>query len=169
MWLQDNRLYSDDISERIHEGLRLLVEDELTIAFVGEYSRGKTELINALFFSDFGQRMLPSQAGRTTMCPTELFFDRIRQENYLLLLPIETRVGELSLQQLRAQPERWLKHQLDPENPDQMRQILEEVARVKSVTPASARMLGFDEQMLELELDRANPGGSCSSLLPPLH
>jgi cell division FtsZ-interacting protein ZapD len=84
-------------------------------------------------------------------------------------LPIETRVGELSLQQLRAQPERWLKHQLDPENPDQMRQILEEVARVKSVTPASARMLGFDEQMLELELDRANPGGSCSSLLPPLH
>lgn len=73
LWLQDNRLYSDDISERIHEGLRLLVEDELTIAFVGEYSRGKTELINALFFSDFGQRMLPSQAGRTTMCPTELF------------------------------------------------------------------------------------------------
>jgi len=58
LWLQDNRLYSDDISERIHEGLRLLVEDELTIAFVGEYSRGKTELINALFFSDFGQRML---------------------------------------------------------------------------------------------------------------
>lgn len=156
LWLQDNRLYSDDISKRIHEGLRLLVEDELTIAFVGEYSRGKTELINALFFSDFGQRMLPSQAGRTTMCPTELFFDRNHQENYLLLLPIETRVGELSLQQLRAQPERWLKHQLYLENPDQMRQILEEVARVKSVTPTSARMLGFDEQMLEP--DRANPG-----------
>jgi predicted GTPase len=156
LWLQDNQLFSDDISERIHEGLRLLVEDELTIAFVGEYSRGKTELINALFFSDFGQRMLPSQAGRTTMCPTELFFDRIHQQNYLLLLPIETRMGELSLQQLRAQPERWSKHQLDPETPDQMRQILEEVARVKSVTLASARMLGFDEQMLEL--DRANPG-----------
>lgn len=156
LWLQDNRLYSDDISERIHEGLRLLIEDELTIAFVGEYSRGKTELINALFFSDFGQRMLPSQAGRTTMCPTELFFDRTRQDNYLLLLPIETRMGELSLQQLRAQPECWLKHQLDLENPDQMRQILEEVARVKSVTPASARLLGFDEHMLEL--DRINPG-----------
>ena len=87
LWLQDNRLYSDDISERIHEGLRLLVEDEL---------------IYALFFSDFGQRMLSSQAGRTTMCPTELFFDRNHQENYLLLLPIETRVGELSLQQLRG-------------------------------------------------------------------
>jgi hypothetical protein len=156
LWLQDNQLYSEDVSERIQEGLRLLVEDELTIAFVGEYSRGKTELINALFFSNFGQRMLPSHAGRTTMCPTELFFDRASQENYLLLLPIETRVGELSLQQLRLQPERWLKHQLDPENPDQMRQILEEVARVKSVTPASARTLGFDEQMLET--DRANPG-----------
>lgn len=156
LWLQDNQLYSDDIARRIQEGLQLLVDDELTIAFVGEYSRGKTELINALFFSTYGQRILPSQAGRTTMCPTELFFDRTHQDNYLLLLPIETRVGELSLQQLRAQPERWLKHALDPENPDQMRETLSEVARVKSVTSASARVLGFDEQMLEP--DRANAG-----------
>ena len=92
---------------------------------MGEYSRGKTELINALFFSEYGQRMLPSQAGRTTMCPTELFFDRTSNSNYLLLLPIETRTGELSLQQLRKQPERWVKHDLDERDPEIMREVLD--------------------------------------------
>ncbi|WP_372986442.1 dynamin family protein [Marinobacter sp.] len=156
LWLQDNDLFSDDISTRIRNGLELLIEDELTIAFVGEYSRGKTELINALFFSEYGQRMLPSQAGRTTMCPTELFFDRTANQNYLLLLPIETRTGELSLQQLRKQPERWVKHELDERDPEIMREVLAEVARVKSVPPQEARNLGFDEAMLEH--DRNNPG-----------
>lgn len=156
LWLQDNNLFSEDVSTRIRHGLELLIEDELTIAFVGEYSRGKTELINALFFSEYGQRMLPSQAGRTTMCPTELFFDRSANQNYLLLLPIETRTGELSLQQLRKQPERWVKHELDERNPEVMREVLAEVARIKSVTPDEARQLGFDEAMLEH--DRNNPG-----------
>ena len=156
LWLQDNNLFSDDVSARIRNGLELLVEDELTIAFVGEYSRGKTELINALFFSDYGQRMLPSQAGRTTMCPTELFFDRNSNNNYLLLLPIETRTGDLSLQQLRNQPERWVKHDLDERDPEVMREVLSEVARVKSVSTAEARKLGFDEDMLET--DRGQPG-----------
>ena len=156
LWLQDNNLFSEDISTRIRHGLELLIEDELTIAFVGEYSRGKTELINALFFSEYGQRMLPSQAGRTTMCPTELFFDRSANQNYLLLLPIETRTGELSLQQLRKKPEQWIRHELDERNPDVMREVLAEVARIKSVSPEEARELGFDEVMLEH--DRNNPG-----------
>lgn len=156
LWLQDNNLFSDDISARIRHGLELLIEDELTIAFVGEYSRGKTELINALFFSEYGQRMLPSQAGRTTMCPTELFFDRNANENYLLLLPIETRTGDLSLQQLRKQPERWVKYSLNEHDPEVMREVLAEVAQVKSVSYAEARALGFEQSMLEH--DRHNPG-----------
>lgn len=156
LWLQDNNLFSEDVSTRIRHGLELLIEDELTIAFVGEYSRGKTELINALFFSEYGQRMLPSQAGRTTMCPTELFFDRSANQNYLLLLPIETRMGDLSLQQLRKKPEQWIRHELDERNPDVMREVLAEVARIKSVSPEEARQLGFDEAMLEH--DRNNPG-----------
>ena len=156
LWLQDNDLFSEDVSTRIRNGLELLIEDELTIAFAGEYSRGKTELINALFFSGYGQRMLPSQAGRTTMCPTELFYDRSANQNYLLLLPIETRTGELSLQQLRKQPEHWVRHDLDEHDPEVVREVLAEVARTKSVTPQQARKLGFDEDMLEH--DRSNPG-----------
>ncbi|MFL1483086.1 dynamin family protein [Marinobacter sp. LN3S78] len=156
LWLQDNDLYSEDVSERIRRGVELLIEDELTIAFVGEYSRGKTELINALFFSEYGQRMLPSQAGRTTMCPTELFFDRANGSNYLKLLPIETREGDLSLQELRRHPEHWIRYELDEDDPDTMRAVLAEVARVRSVTPQQARKFGFSESMLEADLD--NPG-----------
>lgn len=156
LWLQDNNLYSDDISERIRNGVELLIEDELTIAFVGEYSRGKTELINALFFSEYGQRMLPSEAGRTTMCPTELFFDRASNSNYLQLLPVETREGDLSLQQLRRRPELWTRHELDEQDPDMMREVLGEVARVQSVSPHQARTLGFGDAMLEP--DRSQPG-----------
>src|SRR5690554_3821065 len=100
--------------------------------------------------------MLPSQAGRTTMYPTELFYDRSANQNYLLLLPIETRTGELSLQQLRKQPEHWVRHDLDEHDPEVMREVLAEVARTKSVTPHQARKLGFDEDMLEH--DRSNPG-----------
>ncbi|MFE8071291.1 dynamin family protein [Marinobacteraceae bacterium S3BR75-40.1] len=155
-WLQDNELYSDDISKRLRRGLDLLLQDELTIAFVGEYSRGKTELINALFFSSFGQRMLPSQAGRTTMCPTELFYDRAEGKDYLLLLPIETRKEEASLMQLRKQPDRWERFSLDLSSPDMMREVLAEVARVKSVPREEAHALGFNEDMLDP--DRKNPG-----------
>jgi len=156
LWLQDNNLYSEDISTRIRHDLELLIEDELTIAFVGEYSRGKTELINALFFSHYGQRLLPSQAGRTTMCPTELFFDRDSNQNYLLLLPIETRSTDQSLQQLRRQPGQWTRYPLDISAPDAMRQALAEVARVRSVSREQARRLGFDEDTLEQDGD--NPG-----------
>lgn len=53
--------------------LNVLESDRITLAFVAEYSRGKTELINALFFAETGVRLLPSSPGRTTMSPTELF------------------------------------------------------------------------------------------------
>src|ERR1700693_4454090 len=51
---------------------------------------GKSELISAIFFADFGQRLLPSSAGRTTMCPTELLYDSTRPPS-IRLLPIPAR------------------------------------------------------------------------------
>ena len=52
-----------------------LASDKLVLAFVAEFSRGKSELINAIFFADTGRRVLPATPGRTTMCPVELRFD----------------------------------------------------------------------------------------------
>jgi hypothetical protein len=155
-WLQNNDLFSEDIALRLKRSFKLLREDELTIAFVGEYSRGKTELINALFFSGFGQRMLPSQAGRTTMCPTELFYDRKRGESYLRLLPIETRAGESTLSQLKNQPERWQEYSLNDSSAERTKLALDQVAKTRTVSMAEAKALGFEDSMLDH--DAKQPG-----------
>ena len=77
-----------------------LASDRLVLAFVAEFSRGKSELINAIFFADAGRRVLPATPGRTTMCPVELRFDAGVPPR-LALLPIETRLRGLSLAELR--------------------------------------------------------------------
>src|ERR1035437_2805297 len=71
-WLSENELSDAQTDLRLGQLLEKLREDRLHVAFVAEFSRGKSELINAIFFADYGSRMLPSTAGRTTMCPTEL-------------------------------------------------------------------------------------------------
>ena len=45
---------------KVQQLLERLQQDKLVVAFVAEFSRGKSELINAIFFADFGQRLLPS-------------------------------------------------------------------------------------------------------------
>ena len=39
------------------------------VAFVAEFSRGKSELINAVFFAGYKRRIMPASAGRTTSAP----------------------------------------------------------------------------------------------------
>ena len=80
----------------------------MTLAFIAEFSRGKTELINAMFFSGFKQRLLPSNVGRTTMCPTEIFYDP-SEEPYIKLLPIETRKRQESVGALKRQSKTVIK------------------------------------------------------------
>jgi GTPase SAR1 family protein len=155
-WLGTNNLASDDVAHRLKRGMDVLKDDHLTIAFVGEYSRGKTELINALIFSEYGQRMLPSQAGRTTMCPTELFYDRDQNRCYIKLLPIETRLLNRSISDLKLDPEVWHEFELDTSSPQRLSESLYQVASTRSTSIAEARSLGFDESMLEA--DRVDTG-----------
>ena len=150
-WLGVNELASDDVIHRLKRGMDVLKNDHLTIAFVGEYSRGKTELINALIFSEYGQRMLPSQAGRTTMCPTELFYDNDEKRCYLKLLPIETRMEARSIAELKLDSEAWHEIEIIADDAEQLSASLMQVASTRSATVAEARALGFDEQMLELD------------------
>src|ERR1700687_5704048 len=69
-WLSQQELADAQADLKIQHLLERLRQDKLVIAFVAEFSRGKSELINDIFFLYFGQRLLPSSAGRTTMCPT---------------------------------------------------------------------------------------------------
>ncbi|MDE3737158.1 MULTISPECIES: dynamin-like GTPase family protein [Pseudomonas] len=148
-WLEHNRLNSDALSAKLERAQRLLRTDHITLAFVGEFSRGKTELINSLFFSEFGQRMLPSQAGRTTMCPTELFYDPRSERSYIRLLPIESRTASASVAQFKRAPRHWVNIPLDPSDPDNMIQAFAQVARTKPMPVEQAIQLGFHPDMLD--------------------
>ena len=148
-WLAHNRLSSEGVEARIDRALRVLRTDHITLAFVGEYSRGKTELINSLFFSNYGQRILPSRAGRTTMCPTELLFDPRSERSYIRLLPIESRLEDTSIAQLKRTPRFWLNLPLDPRDPHSMAEAFAQVALTKAMPVEQAIQLGFDPAGLE--------------------
>ena len=152
-WLKDNHLATSEIDTRLNEAQGALQTDKITLAFVGEFSRGKTELINALFFSQYGQRMLPSKPGRTTMCPTELFFDLTTRDSYVKLLPIETRAQNPSLRELKKESNLWVHIPLDLSSPEKIAQAFTEVASNKSITKKDAVTLGFDLNFLEESLD----------------
>ncbi len=119
-----------------------LSSDKLVVAFVAEFSRGKSELINAIFFADAGQRVLPATPGRTTMCPVELSWDE-RELPTLDLLPIDSRRESQSLAEWRHQRERWRRVQLDPGDLAALSQALVEVTATRHVSVQDARELGL--------------------------
>lgn len=90
--------------------LGALADDNLSVAFVAEFSRGKSEMINTLFFGNYKKRILPSGTGRTTMCPTELMYDA-NQPTGIRLLPIESRQDERALFELKKDHDLW--HQIE--------------------------------------------------------
>ena len=116
-WLDANGYADIQQSLRIYDLIESLRNDRMTLAFLAEFSRGKTELINAMFFSDFKQRLLPSNVGRTTMCPTEIFYDPA-ETPYIRLLPIETRKRQESVSALKRKGVEWIKVKLDVDSRD---------------------------------------------------
>lgn len=131
--VEELRLY--DIEQTLHR-------DKLILAFVAEFSRGKTEAINALFFSEFEQRLLPSDPGRTTMCPTEIFWDD-RDEPCIKLLPIETRKSDDGLSFYKTTPQAWSRLRLDMNSPSQMKEVFQTIVAQKEVTLDEAREVGL--------------------------
>ena len=138
----------DAPAQALGQGVRQrLASDRLVLAFVAEFSRGKSELINALFFADSGRRVLPATPGRTTMCPVELAWDE-QQPAQLLLLPIATRRSGQTLTALRQQPASWQAIPLPPDDADALAAALQQVMATRQVPVDEARALGFwsDEQ-----------------------
>jgi len=120
----------------------ILKKDQLVLAFLAEFSRGKTETINALFFSDFNQRLLPSEPGRTTMCPTEILWDE-REEPCIKLLPIETRKTDDTLTYLKSTPDAWHKVRLDTSSASAMKEALRALVQKREVDLETAKKLGL--------------------------
>ncbi len=129
-------------TESILNILSGLQSDRITLAFVAEFSRGKTELINSLFFAETGVRLLPSSPGRTTMSPTELFHDE-KGGSYIRLLNIESRLEDISLAEFKTNPARWTQIDLDCNSPTQMQEAFKELIATKKVPREMADKLGL--------------------------
>jgi hypothetical protein len=141
-WLSQQDLADAQADLKIQHLLERLHQDKLVVAFVAEFSRGKSELINAIFFADFGQRLLPSAAGRTTMCPTELLYDPTRPPS-IRLLPIETRVRDGSVAEFKNYADEWVTLALDLSSPDKMSHVLSQVSQTKRIPIPLARKYGL--------------------------
>lgn len=145
--------HSTDTLLKIVNGLQ---SDRVTLAFAAEFSRGKTELINSLFFAETGVRLLPSSPGRTTMSPTELFWDE-EGGSYIRLLNIESRLEDLSLVEYKRHPERWTQIDLNCDSPSQMQEAFKELVATKKVPRETADKLGLWNEREAAEQGIINP------------
>ncbi len=155
-WRKRYNLDNPHTSNTISQILESLSNDRVTLAFVAEFSRGKTELINSLFFSETGVKLLPSSPGRTTMCPTEIFFDP-DGSSYIRLLDIETRYEETSFADLKQDLTRWKKIRLDTSDPAQMQEAFKELIAIKTVPREKAQEMGLFNEREAAELGIIDP------------
>jgi len=158
--MRKGRLVTVAAEARLEAALHLLRNDQITLVLIGEFSRGKTELINSLLFSANNQRLLPSQTGRTTLCPTELYFDSGAPHPSIALLPIESRLSGKSLAVLRRKRKYWKHIRLNEANPAALANAFAEVASTKAVSKEQAERLG-------LCVDKLEPAEQAGLLLVP--
>ena len=152
-WIHESEMSDVLTGQGISRLLERLVDDKLKIAFIAEFSRGKSELINAIFFAEYGQRILPSSVGRTTMCPTELLYD----ENFppcIRLLPIETRSESLSVNDYREQHHSWTVLPLDITSAGGMLEAFKQMSMTRRVMMSDAKLYGlFDDDDPDMMMD----------------
>ena len=141
-WAQAAELLDGAAEQRVARALARLRDDRLSVAFVAEFSRGKSELINAIFFADYGQRIVPSSPGRTTMCPTEFAWEPTLAP-CIRLLPIETRAERLATGDYRDVPEAWTVLPLDLSAPERMHESFLQVSLTRRVSPGEAQRYGL--------------------------
>ncbi len=156
-WLDEAGFGEPALQARIVRLVDRLREDRISIAFVAEFSRGKSELINAIFFSGYGRRVLPSSAGRTTMCPTELLYEPARPPS-IRLLPIESRLREEPLSELRTRVADWHEIPIRPGDHDSVAAAFASVSETRRVPVEQAVALGLyrhDDEEAPVQPDAA--------------
>lgn len=159
-WLTTHELMDVSVREQLQRIEAQVRTDRVMVAFVAEFSRGKSELINAIFFANYGRRIMPASAGRTTMCPTELGYEPNSRPS-LRLLPIETRLQSQGLEEWRLRSDQWVEIALDIHDADQIAKAVEKVAQIKRVTINEAKALGFWHD----ELPDENPVADAQGLV----
>ena len=141
-FLRTHDFCSPSLTVALADARLRVVSERVTVTFVGEMSRGKSELINGLFFSDLGRRLLPTGPGKSTRCVTELRFNR-NIKTGLTLLPIETRESSNRLTELLADESQWRAIFFDADNPDSVARALAALAETKRISVTDAVAWGL--------------------------
>jgi len=140
-WCQSHALLSTAATSRLADVQRRLLSDSLTIAFVGEMGRGKSELINAIFFGTYKYRVLPVGPGHSTLCTLEISHED-HQEAYLRLLPTETGADPRAIREWQNDPTAWTRVKLVPDNAEHMGEAMDRIrwrgASNANASPAAA-------------------------------
>lgn len=147
--LQDYREWLDETGEidllqttRFHELISTISNERLVLALVGEFSRGKSELINALLHTPGLTRLVPSNVGRTTMCPTELMHN-VDEEPSMMLLSVETLSQPASIAQLKRDPLMWSRIRLDVNDPASITKAMANLCGTRKMRVLDAATLGL--------------------------
>lgn len=161
-WLIANDLESREVNAIVLGVRARLLSKGLKIVFVGDFSKGKSELINAIFFANGKRRIMPVSAGRTTMCTVEMGYDEKRAP-CIRLLPLMTRLQDMSLLEWGEDQydDVWITEELDIENPDQLATMIKRVSERRIVSPAEAVDLG----LWDMENPQNNPPTNALGLL----
>jgi Dynamin family len=141
-WAEERGLADVHLTDQLRALEREIDDEKVVVAFVAEFSRGKSELINAIFFANYGRRILPATAGRTTMCPSELVWDEAIPVG-IRLLPVETRLETSSLADWKANISAWHTMPFELDKPDSISDSLQRVADTMRVPPHKAQSLGL--------------------------
>ncbi|HEY2188852.1 MAG TPA: dynamin family protein, partial [Caldimonas sp.] len=141
-FLGEHDLAHGEAAEQVGALRERLGNEKLVVAFVAEFSRGKSELINAMFFADYGRRILPSAAGRTTMCPTELMYDETLPP-CIRALPIETRARLGNTSDFKRSAVEWRVFPLNTDSTEGMLEAFKLVSETVRVSVDEARIYGL--------------------------
>ena len=136
-FLRTHEFLTPNLESAFNDASTLVANERVTITFVAEISRGKSELINGLFFADLGRRLLPSGPGKSTRCVTELRFNRDVKTG-LKLLPIETRESPKRLAELLGDASQWRAIFFDADNPDSVARALAALSETKRISLTDA-------------------------------
>lgn len=119
---------------------REIREERVILSFYGEFARGKSELINALFFYDQEYRFLPSGVGQTTMCPVEIC---AASDASIDFLPMQASSMHHNIQDLKKVPEKWRRMPLTLADMEKTQASLHQIQEMQCVPLAEARRFGL--------------------------
>lgn len=153
-WCQLHNLLSPANASRLADLQRRLLSDDLRVGFVGEMARGKSELINAIFFGNYRHRLLPVGPGHFTQCTLEISHSA-QQPAALRLLPADTRTEARASSDWERDPSAWTELALEPQDTQQMARALDFICQKKTTVDAAgakARSPRWRHALLRLPL-----------------